>query len=233
MKRLVSFSVATMLALGMTAGAVSQPTAVSSKDWTSSVQGMNKDQILQYLFEKYNIWVGSDSPVQKPETDQNRPQTPDSDAGSGGGSQQTPDSDSGSGGGSQQTPDSDSSQTSYAAQVVSLVNAERAKYGLSALTMDKQVTAAAQVRAGELNRSFSHTRPDGRSCFTALVEAGASYRGAGENIAYGQTSPQAVMQAWMNSSGHRANILSNKYTKIGVGYTVKNGVVYWTQMFTY
>ena len=99
--------------------------------------------------------------------------------------------------------------------------------------MDSSVTAAAQVRAGELYRSFSLTRPDGRSCFTALREAGASYSGAGENIAYGQRSPEAVMQAWMNSSGHRANILSNKYTKIGVGYTVKNGVTYWTQMFTY
>lgn len=135
-------------------------------------------------------------------------------------------------------PDSDSSQTpdagsSYAAQVVSLVNAERAAQGLSALTIDARVTAAAQVRAGELHQSFSHTRPDGRSCFTALAEAGASYRGAGENIAYGQSSPQQVVQAWMDSPGHRANILSNKYTKIGVGYTVKNGVAYWAQLFTY
>lgn len=237
MKRLVSFSLASMLAMGMTAGAAVQPASANMKDWISSseVQGMNKDEILQYLFEKFDIFIGNDSPVQKPGTGGGSSQNPGS--GSGGGSSETPDS--GSGDGSSETPDSGSgsesgsSQTSYAAQVVSLVNAERAKHGLSALTMDSSVTAAAQVRAGELYRSFSHTRPDGRSCFTALREAGASYSGAGENIAYGQRSPEAVMQAWMNSSGHRANILSNKYTKIGVGYTVKNGVTYWTQMFTY
>lgn len=247
MKRLVSFSLASMLAMGMTAGAAVQPASANMKGWISSseVQGMNKDEILQYLFEKFDISIGNDSPVQKPGTGGGSSQNPGS--GSGGGSSETPDSgsgggssetpDSGSGGGSSETPDSGSgggsSQASYAAQVVSLVNAERAKHGLSALTMDSSVTAAAQVRAGELYRSFSHTRPDGRSCFTALREAGASYSGAGENIAYGQRSPEAVMQAWMNSSGHRANILSNKYTKIGVGYTVKNGVTYWTQMFTY
>lgn len=247
MKRLVSFSLASMLAMGMTAGAAVQPASANMKGWISSseVQGMNKDEILQYLFEKFDISIGNDAPVQKPGTGGGSSQNPDS--GSGGGSSETPDSgsgggssetpDSGSGGGSSQNPGSGSgsgsSQTSYAAQVVSLVNAERAKHGLSALTMDSSVTAAAQVRAGELYRSFSHTRPDGRSCFTALREAGASYSGAGENIAYGQRSPEAVMQAWMNSSGHRANILSNKYTKIGVGYTVKNGVTYWTQMFTY
>ena len=235
MKRLVSFSLASMLAMGMTAGAAVQPASANMKGWISSseVQGMNKDEILQYLFEKFDISIGNDSPVQKPGTGGGSSQNPGS--GSGGGSSETPDS--GSGGGSSETPDSGSgggsSQASYAAQVVSLVNAERAKHGLSALTMDSSVTAAAQVRAGELYRSFSHTRPDGRSCFTALREAGASYSGAGENIAYGQRSPEAVMQAWMNSSGHRANILSNKYTKIGVGYTVKNGVTYWTQMFTY
>ncbi len=259
MKRLVSFSLASMLAMGMTAGAAVQPASANMKGWISSseVQGMNKDEILQYLFEKFDISIGNDAPVQKPGTGGGSSQNPDSgsgggssetpDSGSGGGSSETPDSgsgggssetpDSGSGGGSSQNPGSGSgsgsSQTSYAAQVVSLVNAERAKHGLSALTMDSSVTAAAQVRAGELYRSFSHTRPDGRSCFTALREAGASYSGAGENIAYGQRSPEAVMQAWMNSSGHRANILSNKYTKIGVGYTVKNGVTYWTQMFTY
>ena len=235
MKRLVSFSLASMLAMGMTAGAAVQPASANMKGWISSseVQGMNKDEILQYLFEKFDISIGNDSPVQTPGTGGGSSQNPGS--GSGGGSSETPDS--GSGGGSSQNPGSGSgsgsSQTSYAAQVVSLVNAERAKYGLSALTMDSSVTAAAQVRAGELYQSFSHTRPDGRSCFTALREAGASYSGAGENIAYGQRSPEAVMQAWMNSSGHRANILSNKYTKIGVGYTVKNGVTYWTQMFTY
>ena len=91
---------------------------------------------------------------------------------------------------------------------------------------------AAQTRAGELQTSFSHTRPSGASCFTALTEAGVSYTRAGENIAYGQSTPEAVVQSWMNSSGHRANLLSSSFTTIGVGYTVVNGTAYWAQLFT-
>ncbi|MCC8083808.1 MAG: CAP domain-containing protein, partial [Clostridium sp.] len=90
----------------------------------------------------------------------------------------------------------------------------------------------AQTRAREIEKSFSHTRPDGSSFNTALTEAGVSFRGAGENIAYGQTTPQQVMEGWMNSSGHRANILNANYTSIGVGH-YKNGagVDYWAQLF--
>ena len=91
---------------------------------------------------------------------------------------------------------------------------------------------AAQTRAGELQTSFSHTRPSGASCFTALTEAGVSYARAGENIAYGQSTPEAVVQSWMSSSGHRANILSSSFTSIGVGCTVVNGTAYWAQLFT-
>ncbi len=127
---------------------------------------------------------------------------------------------------------STTANSSYAAQVVSLVNAERAKQGLSALTIDTKVQQAAQTRAGELKTSFAHTRPNGASCFTALTEASVSYSRAGENIAYGQSTPEAVVQAWMNSSGHRANILSSSFTTIGVGYTVVNGTAYWAQLFT-
>lgn len=127
---------------------------------------------------------------------------------------------------------STTANSSYAAQVVSLVNAERAKHGLPALTVSTKVQQAAQTRAGELKSSFSHTRPSGASCFTALREAGVSYTRAGENIAYGQSTPAAVMQSWLNSSGHRANILSPDFTTIGVGYTVVNGTAYWTQFFT-
>ena len=91
---------------------------------------------------------------------------------------------------------------------------------------------AAQTRAGELQTSFSHTRPSGASCFTALTEAGVSYARAGENIAYGQSTPEAVVQSWMSSSGHRANILSSSFTTIGIGCTVVNGTAYWAQLFT-
>ena len=127
---------------------------------------------------------------------------------------------------------SGSAQSSFAAEVASLVNAERARYGLSALTIDAKVQQAAQVRAQETVQSFSHTRPSGASFSSALTEAGVSYTRAGENIAYGQATPQAVVSAWMDSEGHRANILSNNFTKIGVGYTLSGGATYWAQLFT-
>ena len=127
---------------------------------------------------------------------------------------------------------STTANSSYAAQVVSLVNAERAKQGLPALIVSTTVQQAAQTRAGELKSSFSHTRPSGASCFTALTEAGVSYTRAGENIAYGQSTPEAVVQSWMSSSDHRANILSSSFTTIGIGYTVVNGTAYWAQLFT-
>lgn len=120
-----------------------------------------------------------------------------------------------------------------AEQVVKLVNEERAKAGLSPLTLQSNMTAAANIRAKELEQQFSHTRPDGSSCFTALNEQGISNRFMGENIAYGQTTPSWVMNSWMNSSGHRANILNSHYTNIGVGcYQNENNGKYWVQLFT-
>ena len=126
-----------------------------------------------------------------------------------------------------------SSERRYISEVVRLVNAERAKEGLAALQMDSSLNSAAQVRAKEIVTSFSHTRPNGSNCFTALSEAGIKYNGSGENIAYGQKTPAEVVNAWMNSAGHRANIMSSKFTKIGVGCHNSNGTYYWSQFFTY
>ena len=126
-----------------------------------------------------------------------------------------------------------SSESRYISEVVRLVNAERAKEGLAALQMDSSLNSAAQVRAKEIVTSFSHTRPNGSNCFTALSEAGIKYNGSGENIAYGQKTPAEVVNAWMNSAGHRANIMSSKFTKIGVGCHNSNGTYYWSQFFTY
>lgn len=116
-------------------------------------------------------------------------------------------------------------------EVVKLVNAERKKNGLSALTTTASLTKAAQKRAVEISQSFSHTRPDGTSCFTIFNEYGISNRGGGENIACGYTSPQNVMDGWMDSSGHKANILNSSFKSIGVGYYVKDGRKYWVQLF--
>lgn len=119
----------------------------------------------------------------------------------------------------------------YAEQVARLVNEQRAAQGLAPLKVSDELCDAANVRAKEIRSVFSHTRPNGKSCFTALKEKGISYTYAAENIAYGQRTPEAVMASWMNSSGHRANILSKKAEYIGIGVTYQNGTYYWTQFF--
>ena len=120
----------------------------------------------------------------------------------------------------------------YAAEVLRLVNAERQKAGLAALVSGSvALNAAAQKRAEELVARFDHRRPGGSSCFSVLDEYGVVSAASGENIAAGYASPEKVMAAWMKSPGHRANILGG-YNRLGVGVYVKNGVVYWAQMFT-
>ena len=119
-------------------------------------------------------------------------------------------------------------------QVVSLVNQKRAAAGLGSLASDRQLSAVAQKKAEDMakNGYFSHTSPTYGSAFDMLKAAGISYRTAGENIAKGQKTAETVMNGWMNSSGHRANILSSSYTRIGVGYAVDgNGTPYWVQIF--
>ena len=129
----------------------------------------------------------------------------------------------------QQTPQE------LAAEVVRLVNVERAKEGLPALGTFDSLTKAAEIRAPETAKLFSHNRPDGSSCFTALDATGAS-KGAytsGENIAAGSSTAADVVEQWMNSPGHRANILNKDFTHIGVGYSKSNSGYghYWVQMF--
>lgn len=124
--------------------------------------------------------------------------------------------------------------SNYAAQVLELVNAQRRGAGLVELAYDPGVAVAAQKRAGELVSVFSHNRPDGQNCFTALDEQGCVYQGAGENIAMGQKTPQDVMNSWMGSEGHRANILNGTFSRVGIGcYQDKMGQMYWVQLFTY
>lgn len=137
-----------------------------------------------------------------------------------------------------ETPDNGTSgenkPLSYAEQVVKLVNEERTKAGLSPLIMDEDLTSAANVRAKEIKQKFSHTRPDGSSFSTVLTDQGIRFRGSGENIAWGQKSPEQVMNDWMNSDGHRANILNKNFKNIGVGYYQDEmGTRHWVQLFTY
>ncbi len=117
----------------------------------------------------------------------------------------------------------------YANQVVTLVNKERAKAGLKPLAKDSALSAMALDKAKDMhyNNYFSHTSPTYGSPFDMMKSYGIRYTYAGENIAMGQRTPQEVMNAWMNSQGHRQNILSPNFTTIGVGYF--NGK--WVQEF--
>lgn len=123
--------------------------------------------------------------------------------------------------------------SSFASQVLKLVNQERVKGGLSELTMSSALTAPANKRAQEIKQSFSHTRPNGTPWSTVLDEFNVSVTTAGENLAYGYNTPEAVVTGWMNSPGHRANIMNSKFHKIGIGvYKDSNGTVYATQLFS-
>ena len=117
-------------------------------------------------------------------------------------------------------PETDASVRAYEQEVVRLVNAERAKHGLAALTEDWELSRVARYKSQDMhdNRYFAHNSPTYGTPFRMLRAFGLSYRTAGENIAMGYAAPAAVVAGWMNSEGHRANILNSAYTKIGVGY---------------
>ena len=118
----------------------------------------------------------------------------------------------------------------YVKEVIRLVNIERQRYGLSAVSTTEQLSKAADVRAHEIINTFAHTRPDGSDCFTILSQYGIFYMAAGENIAWGYRSPQAVVDGWMNSPGHRANILNEDFHRMGVGVVPSQWT--WVQVFT-
>lgn len=133
--------------------------------------------------------------------------------------------------GGQDIIEEEESSLSITEEIVELVNKERAKAGVSPLTSDPTLNSIAQMRAEELIQLFSHTRPNGSDCYSALTEAGVSCSTAGENIAMNSYSASSVMDAWMNSSGHKANILSSSYKKIGVGAYRYGGYTYFVQFF--
>lgn len=181
------------------------------------------DTAWEQLLEQFGIKKPTGGTVQTPGSGNNGGNNGTTSKPEQGGQGSTPESGNGSTG--------STGSTTAAQEVLRLVNAARAQNGLSALTLDAAMSRAASVRASELAKSFSHTRPNGARGLTALAEAGVSYRAAGENIAAGQQTAQAVMSAWMNSSGHRANILSSQYSRLGVGQTVIGGRTYWVQLF--
>ncbi|MGR6896941.1 CAP domain-containing protein [Rummeliibacillus sp. TYF-LIM-RU47] len=150
----------------------------------------------------------------KPDTDTTTPSKPNTDAPS--------------------KPSTDSNATSasqFEKQVITLTNAERAKEGLPALQADTKLMGSAKAKSKDMadKNYFDHTSPTYGSPFDQMKSLGITYKSAGENIAKGQKTPEEVVKAWMNSEGHRANIMNKNYTHIGVGYDAKGNV--WTQQF--
>ena len=126
--------------------------------------------------------------------------------------------------------------SAYASEVLRLVNIERDKVGAAHLVLDGALCDAANMRAIEMDYSgnFSHTRPDGRDYFTVFSFCKISFYTCGENIAAGYPTPAAVVDGWMNSTGHKANILNAAFTKMGLGYSTGGGGEYrhyWAQEF--
>lgn len=157
---------------------------------------------------------------QKPETDSQKP-TPENPIIP----EQKPETDNNTG-------NQGNTNSVFAREILDLVNKERKANGLSPVEAgNTKLNSAASKRASEQAIIFSHTRPDGSNWTTVLGEYGIKYGTAGENVAYGQRTPEEVMQAWMNSSGHRANILNSSYKEIGIGVYYKNGTYYWSQLF--
>lgn len=134
----------------------------------------------------------------------------------------------------QTTPNNNATKkepSNFVASVIDLTNAERKKQGLPALQAYPELNNVADTKAKDMNDKgyFSHTSPTYGSPFDMMRDFGITYESAGENIAQGQRTPEEVVKAWMNSEGHRANILNDKYTHIGVGFD--EGGYEWVQMF--
>lgn len=128
--------------------------------------------------------------------------------------------------------DQPSLQTQYENKVLELVNKEREKRKLKPLTMDEEIEEVARLKATDMykNHYFSHISPTYGSPSQMLKNFKIVCKASGENIAYGQRTPEEVVRDWMNSAGHRANILNANYTKIGIGFE-ENGF-FWTQLFS-
>jgi uncharacterized protein YkwD len=233
MKRLVKKGATVLAAATLALGAAVNTLPVQASGFSNSdvkfIQASNYQDFQEYLQQCYEngnqnqwdninvIWANSDCEIPND--------------GSGTYDNQTPADNTDQGNDTTNENPGSQSDDAFITQVVSLVNQERAKEGLSPLTIDAKIENGAMVRAKEIQQNFDHTRPNGSSFATALTEAGASFRGAGENIAWGQRTPQEVVNTWMNSPGHRANIMERNFSRIGVGHLNNNNTDYWVQLF--
>lgn len=187
----------------------------------------------------------NDNNTVPPEEDNNKPDIPDSDINDDNTIKPDYDNDdntikpddnndNSNGNDNNNKPEVDTSFSAFQNEVLSLVNQERAKVGANPLTLNKELSDVATIKSQDMidKNYFDHNSPTYGSPFDMMNQFGISYSAAGENIAMGQTSPQDVMNSWMNSPGHRKNILSSDFTELGVGVAKNsNGQLYWTQMF--
>ena len=194
---------------------------------TTNKEDMQK--VLNQYLAKYNITIpaaqAQQKPVQKPAqqeagtTNQSKP------AAKPAAPEVTPDKST------DKKPETSSELSAFEQEVVKLTNAEREKQGLAALKIDTELSKVARIKSQDMKDKnyFDHNSPTYGSPFDMMKQFGISYKTAGENIAQGQQTPEEVVQAWMNSQGHRENIMNSSFTHIGVGY-VESGN-YWTQQF--
>lgn len=169
----------------------------------------NRDKIYSILAENIYKWLQNNRPQGGQDNDAQKP-------------------------GNEDKEEENLNSSSQAAQVLKIVNSHRKSAGLKALSSDAKLNYLAQLKAEDMaeNKYFSHNSPTYGSAFEMLKKHGYAYKTAGENIAKGQKTPQAVMKAWMNSQGHRQNILSSSYSKLGVGCAkASDGTLYWVQIF--
>jgi len=131
------------------------------------------------------------------------------------------------------TTNNTQTDNTQAAQVLALVNKERAKENLAPLKLNTALTKVAQLKSEDMKNKnyFNHTSPTYGSPFAMMQQFGINYKYAGENIAKGQKTAEAVVTAWMNSEGHRKNIMNKNFTEMGLGYVKSGSTTYWTQMF--
>lgn len=213
----------TLLSLAVTAALITSASAASPvRMYSNANSGMPLGQVcLRHS-------AGRTQSVPVISTDADAEETPTEEAPTASASQdtaQTPDSTADT------TASAASSISAYEQEVVDLVNEIRTQYGLQALEISETLCDGARLKSQDMrdNGYFDHTSPTYGTPFEMMRALGISYSAAGENIAMGQSTPEAVVNAWMNSEGHRANILSTSYTQIGVGYVADGN--YWTQWF--
>ncbi|OYD08313.1 CAP domain-containing protein [Paludifilum halophilum] len=220
MRKIRYLTMTLVFALSLGIAGMAPLDAVHAESEASAVDRITSDSIL----ENFVQWIFSEEKeVEEKHTEESVQPTP--------AVKHSPDSS-----GSSKSSSSDHKSIQPIEQkVVELVNQERSKRGLKPLKADAELSAVARDKSQDMaeNHYFSHQSPTYGSPFDMMKDYGIQYRTAGENIAAGQTSAEQVVQGWMNSDGHRKNILNPEFTTIGVGY-VKGGSYghYWTQMFT-